>query len=331
MVLRDILTFERPYWVTIRQETLASPAPGEAMVKTVASGISAGTELLFYRGQVPAGMAVDSVFQHMDNAVTYPLAYGYTCAGQVVEVGDAAHTPWIGRMVFAFQPHASHFVETIDRLIVLPTSFPAEQATFLPNVETALNLVMDSTPLIGERVLVFGQGIVGLLMVLLLSRFPLSELVTIDGYAKRRAQSTIFGAHRTLAPDNLDAIRGYDPDLIIELSSNPDALNAAIRLAGFGARIVVGSWYGDKPATLPLGGPFHRNRVQLISSQVSTLDGRFTNRWTKTRRLQLALDLLPTLPLAALITHRLPLRQAPDAYAMLDQRPEEALQVIFTY
>jgi 2-desacetyl-2-hydroxyethyl bacteriochlorophyllide A dehydrogenase len=331
MVLREFLTFERPYCVAIRQETLTSPGAGEALVKTVASGISAGTELLFYRGRVPAGMAVDVVFQRMDSVLTYPIVYGYACAGQVVEVGDAAHTSWIGRMVFAFHPHASHFVEAIDHLIALPPSFPAELAIFIPNVETAVNLVMDSTPLIGERVLVFGQGIVGLLTVGLLSRFPLSDLVTIDGYTKRRAQGLKFGANRSLAPDDLDSLRDYNPDLIIELSSNPDALNAAIQLAGFGARIVVGSWYGDKPATLPLGGPFHRNRVQLISSQVSTLDGRFTNRWTKTRRLHLALDLLPTLPLAGLITHRLPLHQAPDAYAMLDQHPEEALQVVFTY
>jgi threonine dehydrogenase-like Zn-dependent dehydrogenase len=208
---------------------------------------------------------------------------------------------------------------------------PAEQAVFLPSMETAVNLVMDSRPLAGERVVIFGQGVVGLMMTSLLARYPLGELIAVDGYAKRREVACRWGARRALDPSDLAELAEYDPDLIVELSSNPAALEAALQIAGFGARIVVGSWYGDKPVTLPLGGPFHRNRIQIVSSQVSTVDGQFHNRWSKARRLQLAWQLLQATPVQELITHRMQLAEAPAAYELLDRHPEQALQVVFTY
>jgi threonine dehydrogenase-like Zn-dependent dehydrogenase len=117
----------------------------------------------------------------------------------------------------------------------------------------------------------------------------------------------------------------------LEVSSNPAALATAIQLAKFGTRIIVGSWYGDKPATLPLGGPFHRNRVQIISSQVSTLDGRFANRWDKARRIATAWHFLRDFPAEAIITHCVPITEGRMVYAMLDQNPAETIQLLFTY
>jgi threonine dehydrogenase-like Zn-dependent dehydrogenase len=96
-------------------------------------------------------------------------------------------------------------------------------------------------------------------------------------------------------------------------------------------RIVIGSWYGDKVASLSLGGHFHRNRVQLISSQVSTIDGQFANRWTKSRRINTALSQLKSLPVNDLITHRMPITAASEAYQLIDQHPEQTIQILFTY
>ena len=87
-----------------------------------------------------------------------------------------------------------------------------------------------------------------------------------------------------LAPDAAAQLRtlggaGADPedpagfDLIYELSGAPAALNDAIAAAAFDGRIVVGSWYGAKPATLDLGRRFHRGRVRLISLGDYVLNG----------------------------------------------------------
>ena len=130
-----------------------------------------------------------------------------------------------------------------------------------------------------------------------------------------------------IEPDYAD--NGYD--LVYELSGNPDALNQAIAVAGIEARIVVGSWYGIKKAEMALGTGFHRNRIRLISSQVSSLASEFSGRWSKQRRLNAAWDMIKKLKPADFITHRFDVHQADEAYELLDKRPQEAIQVILTY
>jgi len=331
MSQRNSVYFVRPYQVEVKSEPLPAIGAREVLIQTAVSAISAGTELLFYRGQVPAGMAVDASIKSMDHSVQYPLTYGYCSAGEVIATGCDVDATWLGRRVFAFHPHTSAFVADPSSLLPIPDSLSYEQAVFLPNMETAVNFVMDARPLFGERVTIFGLGVVGLLTLHLLRKFPLSQLLGVDSYAKRRAIAGAWGADVVLAPGALDTQQDFDPDLILELSSNPAALSSAIQLAGYGTRILVGSWYGDKLASLPLGGRFHRNRVQIISSQVSTLDGQLSNRWSKARRLESAWTHLHSLPIDELITHRIPIESASDAYHLLDTQPDQALQILLTY
>jgi 2-desacetyl-2-hydroxyethyl bacteriochlorophyllide A dehydrogenase len=331
MTMRHTLYFSRPYHVDVREEPLPALAPHQLLVQTHLSAVSAGTEMLFYRGQIPAEMAADAAFAGMGERVQYPIAYGYCSVGQVNACGAQVDSSWLGRRVFAFQPHTSHFTCEPAALLPIPDGICDEQAVLLPNMETAVNFAMDAGPLVGERVLVFGLGIVGILTTRLLSHYPLAQLVAIDGYAKRRATMESWGIATCPAADAITELSNFDPDLILEVSSNPAALATAIELAKFGTRIIVGSWYGDKPATLPLGGPFHRNRVQVISSQVSTVDGRFSNRWDKARRIATAWHFLRDLPAERLISHRVPLIEGRLAYELLDQRPAETIQLVFTY
>ena len=189
------------------------------------------------------------------------------------------------RYYFAFHPHESHFCASPEALLPVPEGMAPAQAALLPNAETAVNLVMDGAPLVGERVLVMGLGIVGLLTTALLAQFPLAALIAVDPLAQRRRIARRLGASQTLDPGGADGAEGLrvaladageqlGADLIYELSGQPAALDAAVSAAGFDSRIVVGSWYGTKAAALQLGGSFHRNRVRLISSQVSTIAPR---------------------------------------------------------
>ena len=122
-----------------------------------------------------------------------------------------------------------------------------------------------------------------------------------------------------------------DADLSIELSGSPAALNDAIALTGFSGRIVIGSWYGRKPAQLNLGGDFHRSRIKLISSQVSSIAPELSGRWDKSRRFDAAWDAIRRIQPQKWITHRFPLEQAREAYQLLDKSPAEAIQVMLTY
>jgi 2-desacetyl-2-hydroxyethyl bacteriochlorophyllide A dehydrogenase len=329
------LYFTAPGQVEIRRAVLTAPGPGCVMVKTILSAISPGTEGLVYRGQFPDDLALDESLSALAGEFSYPLKYGYSTVGRVSALGEGVDAAWYGRLVFAFHPHESCFLTPVDELMRVPEGLSAEEAVFLPNMETAVNFVMDGTPLLGEQVAVFGQGIIGLLTAALLASFPLDCLVTLDRYPLRRQASLGLGVHASLDPgaancqDEIHSLLPNGADLVYELSGSPAALDQAIAAAGFAGRVVIGSWYGKKRPSLDLGGRFHRSRVRLVSSQVSTLSPELTGRWDKLRRFAVAWEMLRRVQPSRWITHRFPLEEAAQAYQLLDQHPEQAIQVVF--
>jgi 2-desacetyl-2-hydroxyethyl bacteriochlorophyllide A dehydrogenase len=339
---RHSLYFTEPYRVSIREESLLSPGPGQVLVQTLLSAISPGTELLIYRGEAPQDLAADTKIAALAGSLAFPLKYGYAAVGRVLELGPEVAPHWQGTLVFAFHPHEDLFLAAPDELMPVPAGLTPEDAVFLPNLQTAVTLVLDGQPLIGEKVVVFGQGIVGLLLTALLAAFPLRRLVTLDSYPNRRLASEGLGAHASFDPlqpavleDLMAALKGdgQDPgaDLAFEISGNPAALDLALAITGFHGRIVIGSWYGTKTSELHLGGNFHRQRQVLRSSQVSTVAPELTGRWTRERVLEVAWQMVQKVKPARFITHRFPLAQAAQAYQLLDQHPGEAIQVVLTY
>jgi NADPH:quinone reductase-like Zn-dependent oxidoreductase len=339
---RQALYFTAPQQVALRREPLPSPAFGQMLVQTIISAISPGTELLIYRGLAPTDLAKDETIAALAGDFSFPLKYGYAVVGQVLELGRGVAPDWQDRLVFAFHPHESHFLATPDELLRLPADLTPEAAVFFPHMETAVTFLLDGQPLMGEQVAIFGQGIVGLLLTALLSRWPLSSLVTLDLYPRRRLLSEDLGAHASLDPAAPDAparlaalLQGSGPypgaDLCYEISGNPAALDQAIAATGFSGRVVIGSWYGLKRSDLNLGGRFHRSRVRLIGSQVSSIAPELTGRWNKNRRYHATWQMLEQVQPARFITHRFPIAQAAQAYDLIDRRPEDVIQVILAY
>ena len=325
---------------------MSPPGEEDVVVETVLSAVSPGTETLVYRGEAPE-FAADSEIDALSGGLDFPLQYGYAAVGTIVDVGSGVSNDWIGRRVFGFQPHASHFTASPDALIPLPKEVTWAGGSLIPNVETAVNLLMDGAPVLGEHALVYGQGVVGLLTTALLSRHPVGRLYTVEPDPTRREWSMSLGADRSFAPASLDALlealdvtsaeprpvegQQYDgADLVYELSGQPDALNQALGVVGFDGRIVLGSWYGTRRTPIDLGGRFHRSRVSIVSSQVSTVAPEYQGRWNKHRRMQTVLDLLPELEIQSLISDPVSIERAPDVYEQLD-RGEGPLQPIFHY
>ena len=339
---RQALYFTGPHRVRVAPEPLPRPGVGQALVQSLISAISGGTELLIYRGLAPRDLPKDDTLPALAGTFEFPLKYGYAVVGRVVETGPGVDPAWQDRLVFAFHPHESHFLASPDELLPVPEDLAPEEAVFFPNLETALTLLLDGQPLVGEQVAVFGQGIVGLLLTALLAAWPLASLVTLDLYPKRRLASETLGAQASLDPAAPDALarlltqlQGPRPyagaDLTFEVSGNPGAMDQAIAATGFAGRVVIGSWYGLRRVELNLGGRFHRSRVRLISSQVSSLPLELSGRWQRERRRQTTWDLLNRLRPAHLITQRFPLAQAAQAYELLDKNPADIIQVILTY
>jgi len=328
--------------VEIKDEILEAPPPGHLLVRTLSSAISPGTEMLVYRGQVPRDMPVDDTIAALSGTFSYPLKYGYAAVGEVAAAGHQLASGWEGRRVFALHPHESHFLASPSELIPVPAGIELDDALFVPTMETAVTLLMDGRPVVGEQVAVFGQGVVGLLITALLAHIPLTALVTVDRYPLRRQTSLSLGAHAALNPDEpgidrlLRELVSRDghyqgADLVYELSGSPAALDQAVAASGFSGRVVVGSWYGNKQVALDLGTRFHRGRISLISSQVSHIGPEYTGRWIPARRRAVVWDLIRRLRPSRFITHRYSFAEAAEAYRMLDTHPEESLQVILTY
>src|SRR5271157_4698179 len=339
---RKTIYFTAPRQVELREEPLPVFGADEVLVETICSAVSAGTEMLVYRGQFPSKVdAIDSI----SSGLHYPTSYGYASAGCVVEIGKSVNKEWKNRRVFSFQPHTSHFITKTEYLIPIPDSLSHEAACFLPNMETAVNLVQDAAPILGE-------GVIGLLATALLKEFPLETLVSADHYALRREASLALNVTASLDPTTADFCekalshckRPLVPhrditelpkrggfDLTFELSGNPAALNDAIAVTAFSGRVVIGSWYGDKRASIDLGSIFHHSRIKMISSQVSTIAPELSARWDKQRRFEVAWEALKRIQPQKWITHRFNMSHAAEAYKLLDESPEQAIQVVFNH
>ena len=305
-----------PRCVEIRELPTPEPAAGEVLVRTRFSGISGGTERLVYRGEIPAGLALDDTIDSLGGTFSYPFAYGYACVGEVAESGHA---------VFAFHPHQDIFTARSDELIPLPAVDPAS-ATLFPLVETALQVTLDAGTGYRDRVVVLGAGVLGLLTALLLQRSGCRPLIA-EPQAWRRSTASNLGVDAA-APDELDET---DVPLVIDASGNPDAPAMALNMLAHEGTLLVASWFGTKPVVLPLGGAFHRRRLIIRSTQVSTIPARLSGTWTRARRQREAAELLAELPLGELCTHVFAFGRAAEAFRAVDQGEPGLMHAVLDY
>jgi len=305
-------------------------AAGQVRVRTAYSGISAGTEMLAYRGQLDPEMAVDEAIGALGGTFRYPFQYGYSCVGRVEE--SRADIP-VGALVFAFHPHQNCFVVDADQVIALP-EIDARTATLYPFVETALQVTLDAGAVLGQTVVVVGLGVVGVLTGLLVQRDG-ATVIGLESQRERRAVAVSLGL-TAVAPDDAHgalatAGRPDGVGLVIEASGNPDALAPALDLLDHEGTVLVASWYGRGDAVLPLGGRFHRRRLTIRSTQVSTIPAHLSATWDHGRRQRVAVELMATLPLDVLATHTFPFADAGDALAAIDAGEAGLLHVALGY
>ena len=319
--------------VDVRDETVAPPAPGEIRVRTVLSALSHGTERLVFRGEVPPDLALD--LPTLAGSFAFPIKYGYAAVGRIVDVGAGVTAFTTGDLVFALHPHQTVFNIPAHLAVSMPAGIAPEAAAFTANLETAINIVHDTPLHFGETAVVFGQGVVGLLVAQVLRLAGARHVFAVEPSPVRRTLSEGVGVRAAFAPDDaaaaiLAANDGRPPDVVVEVSGNNAALQTAIDLVADDGTVVVASWYGTKPVTLMLGGHFHRGRVRLRSSQVGQLNPDLGRRWDHARRMDTVRALLPTLKLTPLVTHHIPFAQAAEAYRLMDEHAETG-QIVLTY
>jgi len=316
--------------VDIEAVQVEAPHEGQAVVRTSYSGISAGTEMLAYRGELESDTARDDTITALSGTFDYPFRYGYSCVGRVERAEcDLAE----GTLVFTFHPHQDVFVADAADLIALPPIDP-RLATLFPLVETALQVSLDAAPVLEETVVVVGLGTVGILTGLLLQRAG-AHVVATEPVAWRRDLADRLGLRAVDPADVAELIAeetgGRGVPLVVEISGRPEALVGSLPLLGHEGVALIASWYGTKPVQLPLGAEFHRRRLTLRSTQVSTIPAALSRTWDVRRRRTAAVRLLGELPVAALATHEFAMAAAADAYAAVDRGEPGLMHAALVY
>ena len=324
------LWFVEPRRVEIRNVMLREAGADDVVVRTAFSGISPGTEMLVYRGEVDAELPLDETLPALSGRFAYPFPYGYSCVGRVERGGRELAE---GAAVFAFHPHQDRFVVQAAQAIPVE-GVDLRAATLFPLVETALQVTLDADPAPRTVVVLLGLGVVGMLIALLLQRSG-SRVLASDPLPGRRELASSLGFD-AVAPDELDATAaqataGAGVPLVVEVSGNPAALTSGLRLLAHEGTALVVSWYGTKLVSLPLGAEFHRRRLTIRSSQVSTIPARLAGEWTFERRRRAAQDLLHELPLEVLATHSFPFQEAAHAFEQVDRPPPGLLHAALCY
>lgn len=309
----------RAFWVQepghgeIVARTLPPRQEGHVRVRARFSGISRGTEGLVFRGEVPESQraAMRAPFQEGD--FPGPVKYGYASVGEVVEApsGDGARA-LLGRTVFCLHPHQDRYDVPAEAARVVPDGVPAARAVLAANLETAVNATWDAGIGVGDRIVVVGGGVVGLLTAWLAGRVPGTDVTVVDPEPAREEPARALGVAWRARPP-----RGADADLVVHASGHPDGLRDALGLAGPEATVLEMSWFGDRDVPLPLGAAFHARRLTLRSSQVGSLPPSRRPRWDHGRRLDLALRLLADPALDVLLSGESDFEELPSVMARL--------------
>lgn len=337
-----VVSFRSPRVLEVIDDATLEMGPDDVRVRTLFSGISAGTELTAYRGSNPylAKQWDEERRLFVDGAATleYPLdGWGYEEVGEIVEVGAAATGLKPGDRVWGTWGHRSETVLTAEHArprLLDPTADP-RVGMFSQMGGIALNVVLDADIHIGETVAVFGLGVPGQL-VAQLARLNGARVIVIDGVASRRDLALRLGADVALdvaegqvAERIRELTGGRGADVCLEVTGNYAALHEAIRSVAYSSRVCVAGFMQGEGAGLRLGEEFHHNRVQVVASQISGVAPALQHRWDRMRLDTTAIDLAVAGRIAVtdLITHTFPLERAAEAFDLLDQAGPDVLQV----
>ena len=211
--MHHVMRFVGPRAVDVAEVDSPPLKPGEVRVRTIASGVSAGTELTAYRGTNPYLTSTWDpdlkLFRdaHPDSP-SYPLeGWGYSEVGEVVEVSDSgadvqADDVVVGDVVWGIWGHRSEGVvaASLIRRHQLPDGMDPVAGCFVRVGAIALNAVLAADAGIGDTVAVFGQGVIGLLATYF-AQLSGCTVIAVDGIEGRRKAAADMGAHHVLAPD----------------------------------------------------------------------------------------------------------------------------------
>ncbi|MEM6260938.1 MAG: zinc-binding alcohol dehydrogenase [Bacteroidota bacterium] len=281
---------------------------GFCEVKAIHSLISTGTERIVARGFVPIEMNESMRVPYMEGSFQLPIKYGYSMVGEVITEGH----PFKGRLVHMIHPHQDLCVVRNEDITLVPEMVPPKRATLASNLETALTAIWDAQVSVGDKVLLVGFGMIGSLVGRLIARLPAVKLKVIDTDPARIQLANKLGFNAGIMVDEDEIF-----DCAFHASGSGEGLQYCIDKVGFEGKVIEMSWYGSMEIDLNLGGTFHSQRKQIISSQVSTLPAGRRANWDVLRRKETVFRLLEDPALDHHITDTIPFDRLPAFFKKL--------------
>lgn len=346
--MSEVLVFTQPRTIsfdTVEDRPLEAK---EIRVRTLYSGISAGTEMTAYRGSNPyiskQWDAKNRLFLASEApSQPYPLSgWGYEEVGEVIEVGSEITTLKVSDVVYGTWGHRTHHIlqEDYANKRIKPEGLDPMLAIYSHIGPIALNGILDANIHVGETVAVFGLGVLGQ-VIAQLARLNGARVFGVDMIEKRLQLAKEVGAiEEGFNPqdgspaEKIKALtNGRGADVTIEVSGSARALNEAVRATAYAARVVALGFFQGEAQGLLLGEEFHHNRISLVCSQIGNVDPALSYRWDRIRLIHTIMDLQAkgALNLRPVITHVIPFKQAAQGFQILDETPEQALQVVLDF
>ncbi|MEV0597476.1 zinc-dependent alcohol dehydrogenase [Nonomuraea cavernae] len=343
-----VISFEEPGRVRVGLEPPADLQPGCVRVRTIYSGVSAGTELTAYRGTNPyLGRKWDTERRLFVDGQThaYPLTgWGYQEVGEVVEAAPDVAGPPVGSLVWGIWGHRAEAVVPAERLAghLLPPGADPLTGVFARVGAIALNAVHAADVHLGDQIAIFGQGVIGLLATRM-AVLSGARVVAADAIPARLELARQYGAAETFDVSSGDVGSGSvaeyvrkrieGADTAIELSGSHQGLHEAIRTVRRGGRVVAAGFYQGDGIGLRLGEEFHHNQVQLVSSQIGGVASWLAHRWDVERLQRTFMELVQRgeIEVLDLVSHVVPVERAAEAFDLIDLHPSEVLQLVFQF
>ncbi len=342
----EVVAFTGPKQVVLQQCDPMPMTETGVRVRTLYSGISAGTELTAYRGSnaylTRFWDAGERVFRDGEPSFPYPVVgWGYSEVGEVVEVADGVTAVRPGDVVYGIWGHRSDAVVPAANVAgrVLPAGVDPMVGTFARVAAVALNGLLASDARLGETVAIFGQGVIGLLATQLAVASGV-RVIAVDADPGRLRQAAGYGAsHVVDARDPRGAgllIRDIVPggvDAAIELSGVAAALHEAIRCVVVEGTVAAAGVYQGGAEGLRLGDEFHHNRVRVVASQISGVPVQLGQRWNQPRLVRTVMDLALSgrLDVMGLVTDVADARDVGAVFERIDRGDPGILQVLLKF
>jgi 2-desacetyl-2-hydroxyethyl bacteriochlorophyllide A dehydrogenase len=344
----DVVSFAAPHEVALVPCEPPLLVPGSVRIRTWYSGISAGTELTAYRGSNPyltgTWDAERRLFVPGEPTFAYPVeGWGYSEVGEVVEVADDLDdgaAPRVGDVVHGIWGHRSEAV--VPAAAVRDRVWTADDAiagTFARVGSIALNAVLAGEVRLGDRVAVFGQGVIGLLATRL-ATLAGADVVAVDALPRRLEAARAMGAVEVVAADVdggagpviRDWARG-GVDSAIELSGNDRALHEAVRSVVVDGTVVASGFYQGGAEHLRLGEEFHHNRVRIVASQISGTPVALGPRWDQPRLVRTFMQQVRRgrVDVGSLVTDVVEAADVASVFERLDRGDPAVLQAVLRF